>query len=898
METKGLPAVELKKTTLTPKAIIHQKFGNNASYEVEEIKESSQTECPGLIIPQKGSSLYRCRLQLPEHSFVSGTFRRKKDAEQSAAEIALEQLGIKPMTTDPTPQEAWESLVARITYIFSEKFLSSLHPLSGHFGATLWREGDLCGSIPVSVLSVYDTKLSNLCKYINPKVESDPLLVSLYIMKAARKLSGFLSTSEQHLWIKKLSPFPQEVTESLMTQTVLPECVQVAATRVPCSMEKHVEAVTLQISAREYYLDVIAKDLGLEDANNVLISRNVGKASSETRLFFAAPRSYLPEPSTNLLSLKETLHVEGSLNVRASYLSGQDIFGDAILASIGYTWKSKDLFYEDITVQSYYRMLISKTPGGIYKLSREAILTADLPLTFTSKSNWRGSLPRDILCMFCRQHRLSEPVFSPISSPLKASSESSGSYVKDMYSATEETESVRRTSLTASAKQSEESGCMYKCEVKLLSKSEELIIVCSPADQFKKQNDALQNACLKLLSWLNEFFKNLNIPFETLCHTADSFNIQIHSKNVFEQFAVCQSVQNTWLKTLGWNNPPEAFCMHHPCTMPEYGVCSLKIEGSDSGVSPCNGSIPCISYSISLVVEAGDSIRTLSLLSSKVSYLEYAVVLTNVTEPMEERMEQALFSPPLSKQRVEFAVHHIMESRAATLVDFGCGAGSLLDALLNYHTSLERIVGVDISQKGLTRAAKVLNSKLGANSDVDAPYAGINSVVLYEGSITSFDSRLHGFDIGTCLEVIEHMEEDQASLFGDVVLSSFRPRILIISTPNYEYNVVLQKSTPTGQEQEEEPDEKTSLQSCKFRNHDHKFEWTREQFGHWASGLAARHNYIVEFSGVGGSADLEPGFASQIAVFRREFTPDEDLLKESDVENHFNVVWEWHRSNK
>lgn len=53
---------------------------------------------------------------------------------------------------------------------------------------------------------------------------------------------------------------------------------------------------------------------------------------------------------------------------------------------------------------------------------------------------------------------------------------------------------------------------------------------------------------------------------------------------------------------------------------------------------------------------------------SEACWLEYAIVLTKVTEPMEERMEQALFSPPLSKQRVEFAVRHIIDSSSATLV--------------------------------------------------------------------------------------------------------------------------------------------------------------------------------------------------------------------------------------
>jgi len=40
-------------------------------------------------------------------------------------------------------------------------------------------------------------------------------------------------------------------------------------------------------------------------------------------------------------------------------------------------------------------------------------------------------------------------------------------------------------------------------------------------------------------------------------------------------------------------------------------------------------------------------------------------------------------------------------------VDFGCGSGSLLDSLLDYPTSLQTIIGVDISPKGLARAAKV-----------------------------------------------------------------------------------------------------------------------------------------------------------------------------------------------
>jgi len=94
METRENLVVSHKKPTLTPKAIIHQNFGDKACYVVEEVKEVPQIECPGLSIPQVRPCLYRCTLQLPELSVISGTFRKKKDAEQSAAEIAIEKVSL------------------------------------------------------------------------------------------------------------------------------------------------------------------------------------------------------------------------------------------------------------------------------------------------------------------------------------------------------------------------------------------------------------------------------------------------------------------------------------------------------------------------------------------------------------------------------------------------------------------------------------------------------------------------------------------------------------------------------------------------------------------------------------------------------------------------------------
>ncbi|GLT28794.1 hypothetical protein SLA2020_037010 [Shorea laevis] len=934
-----------KRQALTPKAIIHQRFGNNALYKVEEVQEAPQIGCPGLAIPQKGPCLYRCSLELPDFSVMSDICKKKKDAEQSAAKMALDKLGIKPSNDNPTPEEAWEDLISRIKYLFSNEFLSDRHPLSGHLRAALQRGGDLHGSVPVSVIAACDGKLSNLCKIINPKVESNPGLVISYILNAASRLAEVVVSSEGQLSIQKQNPYPPEIIESSMTLELdAQESIWTEAIHIPCLLEKAVEPVILHVPSNGYYMDVIAEKLGLLDANKLLVSRTIGKSSSETRLYFVVPKSYQLDLSSDLRNAKEPESFEGPINARASYFLGQDVCSDAILASIGYRWNSKELFHEDFTLQSYYRMLLSKIPSGIYKVSREVVLASELPLAFTTRANWRGSFPKEILCAFCRHHRLSEPVFASPELPR------SNKKVKVSESAEQQTAYLNGDCTVAGDQKSVGLESNFSCEVRIYSKCHNLILECSPNVLYKKQNDAIQNASLKVLSWLDAYFKDPDTPLEKLNHLANGLNIRFYPQYFFKEFVLCLSLHNFQGSEALGGNLLEPNCKNMLNGMIEDEVSSTNIKGPDSGICPSNGSLICLVYSVSLVKKgelmkeliesneefefemgngvviplietvvtqmsvgqsacfvtelppqelilaaARDSAQVLSLLSSPCC-LEFSIVLLRVTEPPEDRMEQALFSPPLSKQRVEYALHHIKESCATSLVDFGCGSGSLLESLLDYPSSLETIVGIDISQKSLARAAKVLHSKLSMKLHPDVSGSTIKSAALYDGSITVFDSRFCGFDIGTCLEVIEHMEEDEASQFGDIVLSSFWPRILIVSTPNYEYNVILQRSNLSSQE--DEPGEKTQLQSCKFRNHDHKFEWTREQFNNWASELATRHNYSVEFSGVGGSADLEPGFASQIAVFRRGFLPEgEDPPKNTDPACQYKTIWEWNRLN-
>ena len=50
---------------------------------------------------------------------------------------------------------------------------------------------------------------------------------------------------------------------------------------------------------------------------------------------------------------------------------------------------------------------------------------------------------------------------------------------------------------------------------------------------------------------------------------------------------------------------------------------------------------------------------------------------------------------------------------------------------------------------------QILHSKFDSNSD--ASTSAMKSAILYDGSITNFDSRLSGFDIGACVEVISNI---------------------------------------------------------------------------------------------------------------------------------------------
>ena len=181
---------------------------------------------------------------------------------------------------------------------------------------------------------------------------------------------------------------------------------------------------------------------------------------------------------------------------------------------------------------------------------------------------------------------------------------------------------------------------------------------------------------------------------------------------------------------------------------------------------------------------------------------------------------------------------------ARRVLDLGCGGGALLRDLVA-DPQFTEILGVDVSAGALDVAARRLRLDR-------LPERQRDRVALRQSALTYTDATLSGYDAAVLMEVIEHVDEVRLPALEHAVLGVARPRTLVVTTPNVEYNVRFE-----------------TLEPGRLRHADHRFEWTREQFREWAGAAAARHGYAVRYLPVGPD-DPEVGPPTQMAVFERE----------------------------
>jgi 3' terminal RNA ribose 2'-O-methyltransferase Hen1 len=191
--------------------------------------------------------------------------------------------------------------------------------------------------------------------------------------------------------------------------------------------------------------------------------------------------------------------------------------------------------------------------------------------------------------------------------------------------------------------------------------------------------------------------------------------------------------------------------------------------------------------------------------------------------------------------RLQGVCDEIISGGSKRVVDLGCGEGKLIKLLLA-EKQLEFILGMDVSYRVLEIARDRLRLER-------LPEHQKKRIQLIQGSLTYRDRRIEGFDAAALVEVIEHLDEPRLAALQRVVFEFARPRMVVITTPNAEYNVKF-----------------PNYGEGSMRHGDHRFEWTRKQFQAWGDGIAESYGYKVIYKPVG-EEDAEVGALTQMAVF-------------------------------
>ncbi|KAI8979170.1 hypothetical protein BDF20DRAFT_483843 [Mycotypha africana] len=214
------------------------------------------------------------------------------------------------------------------------------------------------------------------------------------------------------------------------------------------------------------------------------------------------------------------------------------------------------------------------------------------------------------------------------------------------------------------------------------------------------------------------------------------------------------------------------------------------------------------------------------------------------------------FDPPLWKQRRNFIEDILRRFEVESVLDYGCGEAAVLSFLITPNERrITHLAGIDIDNEALQSAIE--NCQPWEDDYKNLRLLSL-TVDIYKGSIDIPDDRFKGFEAIICTEVIEHVSPDVLNNFFKLTLDIYKPKILIVTTPNAEYNVYF-------------PELHYGTAGAIFRHDDHKFEWTRQEFRDWCDMGAKKYGYEVEYHGIGllqgKENELQNGHCTQACVF-------------------------------
>ena len=218
-------------------------------------------------------------------------------------------------------------------------------------------------------------------------------------------------------------------------------------------------------------------------------------------------------------------------------------------------------------------------------------------------------------------------------------------------------------------------------------------------------------------------------------------------------------------------------------------------------------------------------------------------IYQSVADEKEEALEEAVQGEKkvgLHRQRHDAVLSALKDNSVSTVLDLGCGEGKLLQ-ILKKEKSFSKVAGCDVSIRSLEIAMERLKPDRQKKSEPE--------LEVFQSALTYRDKRFSGYDAAVLVEVIEHIDLSRLGALERTVFDDARPRVVLVTTPNREYNVLFD-TLPAGE----------------FRHNDHRFEWSRNEFESWATPIAKAHGYEVSFVPIGDLDEMH-GAPSQMAVF-------------------------------
>lgn len=783
-----------------------------------------------------------------EREFVGKMLHSKKAAEQAAAALVLEFLEEEmarsraQMEPESRERQAWDF----VNKTCSSETLMQDAPLLGEFAVAKRHRNR---TVPLGLLLCRASKNQLASFFENTYgAGSRREMIELFgkLLAGRKEANSNLALSSDRLAIRWEVPFEEELerrmdecpnkhSEKSITLLYLPE------------QRKSMEFLQLKVGEDPYAS--LASILGAECPSNLFYFGKVGRR--KIRPGWIRPCMFASAKRGGALARNEL----------ASQLIGEEVTGAVLICRVGPSWTEDGAFLcTNFTKPELYDMLQSTTVSGIYKAHRGSPFLARLPTKYSRPSSWFGKPPAAILKEFCQFHK---------SCKYKIEFEK-----QQVEKKGERKENGKGPSESTSTERKGPVSCTLSLDYPPYQSKR---FISRP---FLSKSAAENSAALSALRYVD----GLEVE-------AFGKDLVVHGWDQVDKRGL--DCGKSYKARIPWESILKiGYTLYRDGCIVETNDEFAIEHGSNSLLSAVEEVLPDMQVSDEKELE----IQLQNWEESPELYrLELTLKSMSVPEGPGPAV-QRLFTPALAVQRYDFAMAQLEAAGARTVVDLGCGEGRLIRKLL--ALPLVQVVGVDALRSNVEIAKNALTEEMDVHEDARTAFQ--TGVLLLHGSLTKSSSLLplRGVDAVVMLEVIEHMDEQHLAEIGPAIFDGLRPSMVVVSTPNFEYNAVLQRKL---QALSGLVDDNVSQQKLPYRDADHRFEWTRKKFQSWCDSLSRKFNYTVEFFGIGRLSEDESGpegyvgAATQGAVFKmKDPHPLEGVKGGLDIplENEdFEVVW-------